>query len=171
MPDSRVAVVERIAAAWNAREIDTFLNYLTDDVEWTDPAYPEPMRGREAVRRFSESVLSAFPDFRYDIQPPISVASDGSRCAVLWRIEGTHSRRLDPPGYSPTQRRAEFCGVDVLDFRGDRVCRIQTFFDVLVPAGQLLGCSLRPTRGSWRDRCLVVLQRLRASWLRAVRSR
>ena len=163
------AIVEAMAVAWNDRDLDAYLLYLTDDVVWNDPAMAQPARGREEVRSFSESVLRAFPDFRYTIRAPICVAGDGTRCAVPWKIDGTHSAPLEPPGYGPTGRKAVFEGVDLLEFHGGQVCRIDTYFDVLVPAEQLLALRLRPEPGGWCERSAVSAQRLRAAWLRRFR--
>ncbi len=165
-----VAVAERMADAWNARDLPSFFSLVTEDVWWDDPAMPAPAAGAAAVRRFAEAVLRAFPDFHYAIRPPICVAPDGSRCAVPWRISGTHVAPLDPPGYAPTNRRAEFDGVDVLEFRGEKVCRIMTLFNPLEPAGQLLGLTLRPRPDSLQERLVVGLQRLLAAWTRAARA-
>ncbi len=159
------AAVRRLAASWEARDLDAFLQCLSDDVEWYDPAMPAPpARGRAAVRAFAESVLRAFPDFRYEILPPICIAEDGSRCAVKWRISGTHLAALDPPGLAPTGRRAEFEGVDLLELEGERVKRILTSFDPLPVAEQLLAVRLRPAPGTWRGFLAVRVQRV-AAWL------
>jgi predicted ester cyclase len=109
-------VVERLLAAWDARDFDAFGNCLAEDVEWYDPAMGDPpARGRAAVRAFAEAVTSAFPDFRYEVLGPMCIAADGSRCAIRWRISGSHLRELKPIGYAPTGRRTSFEGVDVLD--------------------------------------------------------
>ncbi|HSB78902.1 MAG TPA: nuclear transport factor 2 family protein [Candidatus Methylomirabilis sp.] len=159
------AVVKRLLASWEARDFEAFVACLSDDVEWYDPAMPDPpARGRAAVRAFSEAVVRAFPDFRYEVLPPICFAVDGSRCAVKWRISGSHLARLEPPGYAPTGRRAEFEGVDVLDFEGGQVRQIMTVFDPLPAAEQLLGVRLRPTPGTWRGFFAVQVQRV-AAWL------
>lgn len=163
-PDEVSAVVHGLLEAWNTRDLPRFLGYLTEDVEWYDPAMPHPpARGREAVRRFSEAVLRAFPDFEYSIRPPLCFAADGSRCVVLWHIAATQTGVLDPPGFAPTHRRVSIDGVDVLEFRGGLVCRILTAFDVLAATDQLLAVHLRPPPGSWRERVAVVLQRLLAA--------
>ena len=159
-------IAEDLAEAWNRRDLDACLALLTDDVVWDDPAMPEPARGKEAVRQFSHAVLRAFPDFRYEIRRPICTAADGTRCAVAWRITGTHAARLTPPGYAATGRRADFEGVDLIDVRDGRACRIVTLFNVLVPAGQLLAVELPPPPGSWRERGVVWAQRARAAWVR-----
>ena len=167
MADRASELTYALLDAWNARDLPRFLSLLTEDIEWYDLGMPyPPARGREAVRRFSESVLRAFPDFQYTIQQPLCVAPDGTRCVVVWEITATHQAVLEPPGFAPTGRRVTFQGVDVLEFRGEQVCRIRTLFDPWEAAGQLLGFQLRPPPGSVRERLAVGVQRLLAGWVR-----
>ncbi len=156
-----------VLAAWNARDIETFLALLAEDVEWYDPAMPEPpARGRPAVMAFAEAVLRAFPDFEYEIRGPLCSAADGSRCVIAWRISATHLHPLLPLGYAPTHRKASFDGVDVLDIREGKVTRIVTAFDLLPVAEQLLGMRLRPVPGTWRAKVAVAVQRVLAYFAR-----
>jgi steroid delta-isomerase-like uncharacterized protein len=160
-------VAQRLLSAWNTRDLDAFIALLAHDIEWYDPAMAEPpARGTAAVRVFADAVLHAFPDFRYEIQPPICAAADGSRCAIVWRISATHLAPLAPLGYAPTGRRASFEGVDVMDVRDGKVTRILTAFDLIVPAEQLSGLRVRPVPGTWRARFAVAAQRLVATWAR-----
>jgi hypothetical protein len=112
------------------------------------------------------ALLRAFPDFRFEIRPPICVSSDGTRAAVAWNITGTHLHPLSPPGYAPTNRAVCVEGVDIIDIAGSKVSHISTFLDVRIPAGQLLGLSFRPPPASIRERVLVVVQRVCAAWAR-----
>ncbi len=163
-------VARSLLAAWNDRDLDKFLALLTDDVYWTDPAMlGSPASGKAAVRRFAESVITAFPDFTYAIRGSMCVSADGQRCIIPWRITGTHLARLEPAGFMPTNRRADFEGVDLLDFRDGLVCRVETYFDPVVPGGQLMALNLLPPPGSFRERILVTIQSAIAWWLRNVR--
>lgn len=164
-PDERIRLVHGLIAAWAARDLERVLDCLTDDVEWDDPAMSAPARGKEAVRAFALAVLAAFPDFALTLRGPVCVAPDGGSCAVPWRISGTHLHPL-APGYAPTRRKATFEGVDHMEFRGDRIARIGTFFDVRAAASQLLGVSLRPRPGSRGEWALVAGQRLIAAFVR-----
>jgi len=156
-------LAQSLVDAWNARNLDDFIGLLAHDIEWYDPAMPEPpARGRAAVRAFAEDVLRAFPDFTYEIQAPICSAPDGSRCAIVWRISASHLHAFGPLGYAPTGRRGNIEGVDVLDIRDGQVARILTAFDVLSAAEQLLGMKLRPSPGTWRGRFAVAVQRMLA---------
>ena len=156
-------IVTRLLDAWNARELGAFTELLSVDVEWYDPAMPQPpVRGRDAVRAFAENILEAFPDFRYEVDGSICTAADGSRCAIVWRISATHKHPLRPLGYAPTGRRATFEGVDVLDIRDGKIARIRTSFDPVLAAEQLLGMQLRPIPGTWRATVAVMIQRILA---------
>ena len=122
-----------------------------------------PARGRAEVRLFAEAVLRAFPDFRYEVLGAICVAPDGSRCAIPWRITATHTARLTPPGFAPTDRQLRQEGVDLLDVRAGRVVRILTCFDAIAAAEQLLAVTLRPAPRTLRERLLVIVQRVLAA--------
>jgi len=160
MSERAEVVAQRLLDAWRTRDLDAFTDLLSEDAEWYDPAMADPpARGRAAIRTFAEAVLRAFPDFTFEIRPPICSAADGSRCALPWRITATHRQPLDPPGYAPTGRTAVFDGVDVLDVADGRVTRILTAFDPLPAAEQLLGMRLRPLPGTWRGALAVFTQR------------
>jgi predicted ester cyclase len=161
------AIVNAVLDAWNARDLDRFTALLTEDVYWHDLGMLHPPAvGREAVRRFSESVLRAFPDFHYQIRHPICVAEGGTRCVVPWTITATNTGPLEPPGLAPTGRRVSFSGFDFMELRGPLVAHIETRFDVADVAEQLTGLRLRPRAGSWVERCLVLAQRCVAAWAR-----
>jgi ketosteroid isomerase-like protein len=162
------AVTLELLDAWNARDLTRYVAMLAEDVEWYDPAMPQPpARGRAAVRAFSESVLRAFPDFRYEVLGPLCVSADGTRCAVHWRITATHTAPLVPPGYAPTGRKMSQEGIDLLEVRGAQVARILTCFDVIAAAEQVMGVTLRAAPGRPRERLMVIGQRLVAAWARS----
>ncbi len=168
--DAHIPATDTVAAllaAWNARDLVRFASFLTEDVYWHDLGMLHPpVVGREAVRAFSDTVLRAFPDFQYRLRRPVCVAADGSCCVVPWTITATNTGPYDPPGLAPTGRRLRFDGMDFVDIRDGLVARIETRFDVVEVREQMLGLSLRPAEGSWRERLLVGIQRLVAMWAR-----
>lgn len=164
--------VRTLLAAWDTRDLDAFVGLLAPDVYWHDLGMPHPPAiGREAVRRFSESVLRAFPDFTLTLRSPLCVAADGLSCVVPWTITATNTGVLDPPGVAPTGQRVRFDGLDYIQFRDGLVTRIETRFDPVEPLEQLLHIRLRPRPGSLRERIFVLLQRPRAAWLRRTAGR
>jgi len=160
------SLVDDLVGAWNDRDIDRFISHLDESVIWDDPAMLlGPAIGRSAVRKFSESILRAFPDFSYRIREPICVAQSGSRCVVPWEITATHTGYFDHLGFAPTHQVITMQGVDVLEMTGMKVTRIETLFNVLPAAEQALG--LKPFAQSGVSRVVILwLQRCRAYWLR-----
>jgi steroid delta-isomerase-like uncharacterized protein len=160
------ALVDGILEAWNRRDVDRFLSYLTEGVVWDDPAMLDgPAVGQAAVRAFSENVLRAFPDFSYRVREPICVAQCGRRCVVPWEIRATHTGRFEPYGLAPTGQVMRIQGVDVLELDSGKVTRIDTLFSLVPALEQVL--RLKPLSKSRMVRIVAVwLQRWRASWLR-----
>ncbi len=166
--DDAVARCAALLAAWNARDLDAFVALLAEDVWWHDLGMLHPpVIGRDAVRRFGELVLRAFPDFAYELRGPVCVAEDGSACLVPFTVTATNSGPYDPPGLAPTGRRVQFDGLDYLRFRDGLVAHIETRFDVVDAAGQLTGLSLRPAEGSFLEGALVRAERVLAAWARS----
>jgi steroid delta-isomerase-like uncharacterized protein len=159
--------VDALLRAWNARDLDAFTALLAPDVCWHDLGmWSPPAVGREAVRRFCESLLQAFPDFRFELRHPVCLAEDGSSCAIPWTITATNTGPLIPPGFAATGRRVHFHGFDYLRFRDGLVAQIETRFDLVDPVEQMFGLRVRPIPGSFKERCFVWMQRALAAWVR-----
>jgi len=166
-PQETETRVRDMLAAWDRRDLDAFLAFLAPDVYWHDLGMPyPPALGRRAVREFCQTLLAAFPDFRFVIRAPLCLAADGLSCVVPWTIDATNTGVLEPLGAAPTNRKVHFDGFDYIQFTDGLVSRIETRFDPAVVIEQLLDVRLRPVRGSLRERLLVLLQRIRAAWLR-----
>jgi predicted ester cyclase len=160
------ALVDDLVRAWADRDLARFMGHLDEGVVWDDPAMLYgPAKGRAAVRRFAESVLRAFPDFSYRVREPVCIAPTGARCAIPWEITATHTGFFDYLGFAPTGQAVTMQGVDLLDFAGAKVVRIETHFNALPAAEQAL--RLTPLAESNLARtALRWLQRCRAWWLR-----
>jgi steroid delta-isomerase-like uncharacterized protein len=164
-PEANVKMVEDFITAWNARELDRAMDMMTEDAVWDDPAMPAPAKGKDAIRAFVDALLFAFPDFHFSLRGPVCVSLDGTSCAVPWRIKATHLHPLFP-GYAPTNRTACFDGIDYVQIRDNRVASVQSYGDMLAAASQLLGLQLKPRPGSFRERLLVLSQRVIATFVR-----
>src|SRR5919108_6191636 len=96
------AFCARYLAAWNDHNPAAMSDLLTDDVVWEDPALREPARGVAAVQDFMREAWVAFPALRFDASDePHRTAGDG-RVAWRWRMRGTNTGPIDPPGFPPT---------------------------------------------------------------------
>src|SRR4051794_31572823 len=84
-------LLERLHAAFNARDIEAFLACFADDYDSEQPAHPDrAFRGREQVRENWSAIFAGVPDFSADLvrsaQP-----EGGTELWSEWRWRGTHA--------------------------------------------------------------------------------
>jgi steroid delta-isomerase-like uncharacterized protein len=127
----------RWMAAWNGRTADGLLALLTEDVVYRSDGWPKTMRGHADVLAFLRLVWAAFPDLRFQKLSGPYLTVDEPKAAFHWQASATHTGRLDPPGYAPTGKRFEFDGVDIHEYRDDKVAHVRSTFDSLSIAQQL----------------------------------
>jgi steroid delta-isomerase-like uncharacterized protein len=149
--------VERYLDAWNRCDTDAMAQLITEDIEWADPALPEPARGVAGVQEFMRASVRAFPDLRFGEPDPRVLAVTGDVVLWGWYMEGTNRGALDPPGFAPTGRTMRVEGVDQWTMRDGRIARYRAFYDMNDVARQL---GIAPAPGSRGERGMVALQRL-----------
>ncbi len=144
--------------AWNRRDGDALAELCTEDIEFYDPAIGM-IHGRKAVAGWVGICARAFPDYRFEEPEPGYVSRDRLKAIVPWRMIGTNSGPLDPPGFAPTGRACQIDGVDHWWFRDGSVERYRADYDL---NGVLRQLGLVPETGSRGEKALVLLQRLGA---------
>jgi steroid delta-isomerase-like uncharacterized protein len=87
-------VIERAIDAVNRHDADAYVATYAEGIVVTDPAYPEPLRGREAVRQDIETFLRAFPDVQLTLRQHLV---SGETVAVEMIMRGTHTGPLAFP--------------------------------------------------------------------------
>jgi steroid delta-isomerase-like uncharacterized protein len=146
-------------AAWNNHDPQRVASHVAEDITWEDPALPEPARSRSEVADFVAAACTSFPDYSFS-EPGRSAISDNRMVGYLpWRMTGTNTGPIDPPGFAPTGRSFSIDGVDILQFRGGLIWRYRALYD-FTDLGRQLG--LVPTPGSRAERAMVRFQRLAA---------
>src|SRR3954454_11271686 len=153
----------RYLAAWNGHDATAMADLVTDDIVWEDPALPGPARGVPAVQEFMRAAWVTFPDLRFDETDDPHCSFDGERVAWRWRMRGTMTGPIRPPGFAPTGRAMEVEGVDLWTMRDGRIARSRAYYDMNELARQL---GIAPPPGSTGERVVVALQKLQARLLR-----
>ena len=153
----------RYMAAWNDHDPAAMADLVTSDIVWEDPALPAPARGVAAVQAFMRASWVGFPDLRFDETDLPHRTAGGTEVAWRWRMRGTMTGPLDPPGFAPTGRSIEVEGVDLWTMRDGRIARYRAFYDMNDIARQL---AIAPAPGSRAEKAMVGLQRLQARMLR-----
>ena len=101
----------KLADAMTKHNLDAVANlYATDAVAY-DPMYPQPLRGREAIRKDTAVFFRGFPDLRFEIVTVIE--KDDLTGAGEMRMSGTHTGPLEAPtgeDIPPTNKRIDLKG-------------------------------------------------------------
>src|SRR3954462_15356982 len=146
----------RYLAAWNGRDATAMGDLVTTDIVWEDPALPVPAVGPLAVQEFMRGAWEAFPDLRFDETDTPHLSVDGDKVAWRWRMCGTMSGPIEPPGFAPTGRAMEVEGVDLWTMRDGRIARSRAYYDMNDIARQL---GLAPAPGSAGEKAAAAMQR------------
>jgi len=141
--------------AWNVRDGEALAALCTEDVEFTDPAIGT-VRGRAAVADWVRACDRAFPDYRFEEPEPPYISSDRPKAIVPWRMIGTNTGPIEPPGFAATGRAFVLDGVDHWWFRDGLVERYRADYDL---NGLLRQLGIVPASGSRAERAMVLLQR------------
>ena len=82
-----ILLLERLRAALDAHDLDTFVCFFREDYVGERPRHPgSPMSSREDVRNNWAEVISDVPDLRVDIPAAVE---DGNTIWSEWRAYGT----------------------------------------------------------------------------------
>lgn len=94
-----------------------------------DPQYPEPLKGREAIRKDIEDFFQAFPDLQARL---VSVLASGDTVASEVELSGTHKVSLASPtgAIPPTNRQVQLrvAGFDRVE--GDVITESRRYYDL-----------------------------------------
>jgi steroid delta-isomerase-like uncharacterized protein len=142
--------------AWNGYDGPGLAALCTEDVEFHDPAIGT-VRGRAAVANWVRESAHAFPDYRFEYPEPAYASRDRPKAIVPWRMRGTNTGPIDPPGFAPTGRPLVLDGVDHWSFRDGSVERYRADWDL---NGALRQLGIVPEAGSRAEKAMVRLQRL-----------
>jgi steroid delta-isomerase-like uncharacterized protein len=129
----------KAADAFNKHDLDALANLYAEDAVAYDPMYPEPLRGRAAIRKDAATFFKGFPDIRYEIISTIE--KDARNGADEVRMTGTHTGPLETPTgeeLPPTNKRVELRGgaFTRLNERGE-IVEERRYYDVATVLRQL----------------------------------
>jgi steroid delta-isomerase-like uncharacterized protein len=85
----------KVADAFNKHDLDALAKLYAEDAVAYDPMYPEPLRGRAAIRKDAATFFRGFPDIRFEVISTIE--KDDRYGADEVRLTGTHTGPLETP--------------------------------------------------------------------------
>ena len=119
-------VAQQFQSAINQHDLDAALALVDDQV--IDHAQgPDAPPGKQAMRRFYESFLSAFSDFRITLE---AVSAEGDMVVLHGMYEGTHTGTFMGIPASGNPITSYF--VEVFRVRDDRFVERFHWFDIMI---------------------------------------
>ena len=86
---------QRILDAFNSGDVDAFAACFAPDAVQHHPFFPEPLRGREAIRAAEGTLFGAFDDISME---SLNIVEAGQQVAIEVRVKATNTRPLPMPG-------------------------------------------------------------------------
>jgi ketosteroid isomerase-like protein len=128
-------VVERVAQAMNAHDVDAFVACLDEAYESEQPAHPDrAFAGREQVRENWSAIFASVGDFSAEL---VRADAVGDVEWSEWRWRGTHDDG------SPL----DMAGVIVFGVRGGRVVWARLYVEPVEHAGAGIEAAVRRMTG------------------------
>lgn len=113
-----MSVVERLDAAFNARDIEALVALFAADYDSVQPAHPDrAFSGREQVRENWSAIFAGVPDFRAEL---VGTCAEGESVWSEWRWRGT---------------QLEMAGVIVMGIRDERIAWARLYVEPVEQAG------------------------------------
>ena len=150
-------LIRAVANAWNEHNIDMLLSNVDKDIYWDDPAMEETVCGHEMLRKFALSFWQAFPDIHYEPLQEVFLSPDRTKFAHKFIMTGTMIGHLSP-GFAPTGRKFKIDGLEMIEFRNDKMYRCITRIDGLDVAQQIGLLPPRLKAGTWKARLAIMVQ-------------
>ena len=129
----------KLTDAISKHDITAATNAYAADAVAYDPMYPQPLRGRDAIKKDTETYFRAFPDLRFELLT--TVEKDDRSGAAEIRMSGTHTGPLESPTgqeIPPTQKRVDLKGAVFarINDRGE-IVEERRYYDVATMLRQL----------------------------------
>ena len=131
-----LAVIERLAAAQNAHDIDAMVACFAEDYESEQPAHPDrAFRGSAQVRANWSEIFAGVPDLRAEL---LRSSVDGETVWTEWRYTGTQA----------DGGRFDVAGVIIAGIRDDRIARARLYLEPIEEAGAGIEAAVHDWSGA-----------------------
>src|SRR5919106_1200135 len=129
--DNKSIVRRLVEEPWTGN-LDVIDELVAPDYIGQDPSSPEPIRGPDGVKEFTNTYLTGFPDGRITVDHQFA---DGDWVATRWTGRGRHTGELI--GIPPTGKEATVTGLTLSRVQDGKVIEEWTVWDTLGMLQQL----------------------------------
>ena len=114
--------LERLLEAFNRHDLDSIMEFFTEDSVFDMPHGPHPYgrryTGKSAVREGLATRFAGLPDVHYGED---THWVSGNRGCSEWTLTGTRS----------TGERVNVRGCDLFEFQGNKICRKDSYWKIM----------------------------------------
>ena len=130
--------VNDFVISMNTKDPSRLIAHYTDNAVITDPSTPEPVRGKEAIRRNFEQWSTAFSQMKFEVK---DIVESGNKVALHLDATGRHPGPIElGPGsrLAPTNKVVHMEVAEFLTITPEgKVSRDETIFDIAGMLAQL----------------------------------
>jgi len=126
----------RAIGAYNAHDLDAFLDYYADECEVTVPGFP-PFRGKAAARECWRLFMESFPDDHLTVHNQVA---DGTTVVGEWTADATNTGPLYLPSgdvLPATGKRFANKGIDISVIEAGQIKSHRLYWDTTAVLAQL----------------------------------
>jgi len=110
-------VVQRfVEECWNQGNLNKASEFLTDQVRYHDPVFPNLNAGLQNARNHIDECRRAFPDLKFTIDDTIA---ERNEVVLHWTVRGTHKGQF--LGMQPTNRKVTIDGTSIYRLEGAKI--------------------------------------------------
>lgn len=132
-PEQNKQLVQRfVQDCWNHGNLQMASEYLTDQVRFYDPAFPNLIAGLQNARNHIAACRTGFPDLKVNIDDTIA---ERDEVVHHWTVTGTHMGQF--LGMQPTQRKVTIEGTTIFRLEGTKIAEAHAHWNVASMMTQL----------------------------------
>ena len=132
MEQNKQVVRRFVEECWNQGNFQRASDYLTDQVRFQDPAFPNLNPGIQNARNHIELCRTGFPDLKLTIDDTIA---ERDEVVIHWTARGTQKGQF--LGMQPTQRTCTIDGTSIFRLEGTKIAESHAYWNVASMMAQL----------------------------------
>ena len=118
-------MLERYPLVWSAHDVDTVLDFFTDDCIYEDIPLKIKKEGKQGIIDFAKEIFSMQHDFHIEYHRHFATEEKG---AAEWMIKTTWNGEF--ANVDVTGKKVEFPGVTLFEFQDGKIRRNTDYWDL-----------------------------------------
>ena len=99
-------------SSWTGNDPEKLCNYYHEDIFYSDPAFPQGLKGKESLRKYLVKLLAKNPDWKWEL---IEFHQSNELYFVKWK--------------ATFPQNGTVTGLDIVGFTNGKISRNEVYFD------------------------------------------